>query len=100
MTKRKKPELAQLDHEGAETLALAGSYARALELLARRMQSVVAAGPPADKVALRSAGLRLSHAANEAIAALVSLIVQSARLDMLASIHPILKPKDVEPSDE
>ena len=82
--------LAQLDHEGAHTLELAGLYARALESLAQRMQSAAAAGPPADTAALRSASLRLEHAANEGIAALVSVIIQSARLDVLATIRPIL----------
>ena len=100
MVDRVKDALAQLDREGAETLDLAGLYARALESLALRMQSAVAAGPPADKAALRSASLRLSHAANEGLAALVSVIVQSARLDMLATMRAILEPKDAGPGNK
>jgi hypothetical protein len=92
MTDRATNALAQLHRESAETLALAGSYARTLESLARRMQSVVV-GPHADSVALRSTGLRLSHTAKEAIATLLSLIVQSARLDILATMHSILELK-------
>ena len=57
-------------------------------------------GPQADKVALRSAALRLSHAANEGLAALVSVIVQSARVDTLATMRPILEPKDSGPSNK
>lgn len=97
MVDRVKDTLAQLDREGAETLALAGFYARALEALALHMQSAVAAGPTADKAALRSAALRLSHAANEGIAALVSVIVQSARLDLLAAMRANFEPKGSEP---
>jgi len=82
---------ARLDHEGTHALALAGFYARTLESLAQRMQSVAAAGPPADKGALRSAALRLEHAANEGLAALVSVIVQSARLEVLATIRTALE---------
>lgn len=69
-------------------------YARALESLALQMQSVVVSEPAADKLALRSAALRLAHAANEGIAALVSVIVQSARLDALASVRGYVEPKD------
>ena len=84
--------LARLDHEATHALELAGLYSRTLESLARRMQGVTIGEPPADKAALRSAALRLNHGANEAIAALVSVIVQSARLDMLATIRPIVEP--------
>lgn len=100
MVDEAKNALAQLDREGAETLDLAGLYARSLESLAQRMQGAVAAGPPADKAALRSAALRLSHAANEGLAALVSVIVQSARLDMLATTRAILELKSAEPGDK
>jgi len=86
--------LSEIERDSAETLELAGLYARALESLALRMQSVVVSGPAAaDKLALRSAALRLAHAANEGIAALVSVIVQSARLDALASVRGHLEPK-------
>ena len=81
-------ELANLDREGIETLSLAGSYARTLAVLAHRMQSIATVGSAQDATALRSAALRLSHAANEAMAALVSVIVQSARLDALATMRP------------
>ena len=87
MVDQAKDPLAQLEREGQQTLELAGLYARTLESLALRMQSAVDAGPPADKAALHSAALRLSHAANEAIAALISVIVQSARLDLLATMR-------------
>jgi hypothetical protein len=92
--------LARLDHEATHALELAGLYARTLESLARRMQGVTTGELPADKAALRSAALRLSHAATEATAALVSVVVQSARLDMLATVRPLLEPKDAEPSDK
>ena len=99
MTDRVKKALAQLDHDGAQTLALAGLYARTLESLALRIQSVVAAGPTADTTALRSAGFRLSHTATEAIAALASLIVQGARLEALATMRPSLDASDEDPTD-
>jgi hypothetical protein len=82
-------ELVRLDREGAQTLALAGSYAGTLALLAHRMQTVTSAGPPQNTAELRSAALRLSHAANEAMAALIAVIVQGARLDALATMRPI-----------
>ncbi|HYQ26414.1 MAG TPA: hypothetical protein VER04_04320 [Polyangiaceae bacterium] len=83
--------LARLEHEGAHALELAGLYARTLESLAQRIQGAAASGAPADKSAMRSAALRLEHAANEGLAALVSVIVQSARLDMLATVRKILE---------
>ena len=89
--------LAQLDQESAHTLDLAGFYAHTLESVAQRMQSAAAGGPPADKAALRSAALRLEHAANEALTALVSVIVQSARLDVLAGLRPVLEPTTTSP---
>jgi len=53
------------------------------------MQTVTSAGPPQNTAELRSAALRLSHAANEAMAALIAVIVKSARLDALATMRPI-----------
>jgi len=88
--------LAQLDREGTETLDLAGLYARTLESLAQRIQSTASAGTPTDRVALRSSALRLNHAATEGIAALVSVVVQSARLDLLATIRSNLEAADRE----
>jgi len=79
--------LARLDHEGAHALELAALYARTLESVARRMQSAAAARPPADTAALRSAALRLEHAASEGLAVLLSVIIQSARLDVLATMR-------------
>jgi len=83
--------LARLDSEGVHALELAAMYARALESLARRMQCAATGGQPAAKATPRSAALRLEHAANEGVAALVSVIVQSARLDMLATIRQALE---------
>ena len=100
MADQTKNALAHLHRESAETLALASSYARTLESLARRMQSVVDVESPANKGALRSTGLRLSHTANEAIAAVVSLIVQSARLDVLARLYPLLEATEAESSNQ
>ena len=92
-------EIARLEREGTETLSLAGSYARNLETLARRMRTIAIVGPLQDTTALRSAALRLSHAANEAMAALVSVIVQSARLDALATMRPTQESKGTEPGN-
>jgi hypothetical protein len=89
--------LARLDQEGSLALALAGLHARKLESLARRMQAAVTGGLPADKATRRSAALRLEHAANEGLAALVSVIVQAARLDVLMTICPILEPTNKDP---
>ena len=99
MTDNRPTELSRLDREGEETLALAGLYARTLAVLAHRMQTVTSAGPPQDTIALRSAALRLSQAANEAMAALVAVIVQSARLDALATMHATKDSKAPEPSN-
>jgi len=89
--------LAVLDNEGAQSLQLAASYARTLESLARRMQSVAPGRPSADRRALRSAALRLEHTAKEGLATLVSVIVQSARLEMLATIRASIEPTDIDP---
>lgn len=98
MADERRTEISRLDREGAETLALAGSYARTLELLAHRMRTVTTAASPQNTVALRSAVLRLSHAANEAMAALVGVIAQSARLDALAAMRPTQESTPFEPS--
>ncbi|HKO52265.1 MAG TPA: hypothetical protein VJV79_31370 [Polyangiaceae bacterium] len=97
MADGKPTELVRLDREGAQTLALAGSYARTLGLLAHRMQTVTSAGAPQNTTDLRSAALRLSLAANEAMAALITVIVQSARLDALAMVRPTQESKASEP---
>ena len=97
MADEKPTELIRLDREGAPTLALAGSYARTLGLLAHRMQTVTSAGAPQNTTDLRSSALRLSHAANEAMAALIAVIVQSARLDALAMMRPTQGSKASEP---
>jgi len=83
--------LAQVERESKETLDIAGLYGRTLQSLAQRIQSTAAAGPLADKVALRSAALRLNHAATEGVAALIAVLIQSARLDTLATIRSILE---------
>jgi hypothetical protein len=88
--------VARLEQEGTQALELAALYARTLESLARRMQSAAAVRLPRDNAALRSSALRLDHAATEALAVLVAVIVQSARLDMLATIRPILEPKNTD----
>jgi hypothetical protein len=93
-------ELSRLDREGAESLAIAGLYARVLDRLVQRMQAVTSAGAPLNTTELRSAALRLSHAANEAMAALVAVIVQSARLDTLATMRSIPEPKSSEPPNQ
>jgi hypothetical protein len=94
MADNKRPGVTRLDREGAETLGLADSYARALERLARRMQIVATAVPFESATVLRSAALRLSHAANEAMGALLAVIVQSARLDALATIRATQEAKE------
>ena len=97
MAKDPRAELSRLDRQGAETLALAASYARTLELLAQRMRTITSVGPPQSTTALRSAALRLSHSANEAMTALVAVIVQSARLDALATMRPTQESKSFAP---
>ncbi|HET7540709.1 MAG TPA: hypothetical protein VFK05_12580 [Polyangiaceae bacterium] len=83
--------LDRLDHEGASALELAGFYARTLEAAAQRMQCASAGGLPVDAAALRSAALRLEHAASDGVAALVSVVVQSAQLDVLATVRRIIE---------
>ena len=96
MANETRKPLAQLEHDGNVTLELALLHARKLESLAQRMQRAAAGGLPADKAALRSTALRLEHTANEAFTALVSVIVQSARLEMLATIRASLEPKSTD----
>lgn len=98
MADEKPTFLARLDRDGAETFALAGVYARTLALLARRMQTVTTAAPPQNALELRSTALRLSHAANDAMAALVAVIVQSARLETIAAMRATQEPKSSEPA--
>jgi hypothetical protein len=97
MADDKLPDLARLEREGAESLALADLYVRTLTRLAHRMHTVTSAGPPQTTVDLRSAALRLTHATNEAMTALVAVIVQSARLETLARMRTTQEPKSTEP---